>query len=103
MFHCVHENLMDMYWREIKGTAMGYWRVKHSLQLTKGPTGLSAAGAGTVCRKLVDCSATSAGTSAVMEDLAAMGRCHGMAESVGAVTGGLAAKARCNGILQREQ
>ncbi len=33
-----------------------------------------------------------------MEDLAAMGRCHGMAESVGAVTGGLAAKARCNDI-----
>ena len=51
----------------------------------------------------LDYSATSAGTSAVMEDLAAMGRCHGMAESVGAVTGGLAAKARCNGILQREQ
>ena len=39
--------------------------------------------------------------TAVTEGLAAMGRCHEMAEPVGAVTGCLAAKARCNGRLQR--
>ena len=28
----ITEELMDMYRREIKGTAMGYWRVKDGLQ-----------------------------------------------------------------------